>query len=166
MRFVVFVFALLVALAAQVEAAQTCVRIARDDSVQTDVDTTWYSKIYNVDTSKPVQAVILIDTYTAGNLTIALQGLVRTGNGADSTWGGASTESIISLVSRASIASGGRYFLQATPAAAVGASGTTGGVLPFMRVSVATDNAAVAKFDAYLIYHIPDQTFGPEEVSP
>lgn len=147
------------------DAAQTAIRIARSDSVQVDNDTTWYSGIYNVDTSKPVQLVVVVSTWTAGAITISLQGLVKTANGADSTWAGASTEALVTCAQRGSIGAAGRYYIQASPGVSV-LSSTGGGVLPFIRAAVSTDNTAVCIFDAYLIYHIPDQTFGPEGVTP
>jgi len=159
MRYVAQVlFFLALGLFSSAFAVQKTVRVATSDSVQTDVDTTWFSSIYNVDTSKPVTLIVYISQIT-GNCTIRIDGLaVIPGD----TWPTGSTESIVNCVQRASINSGGRYYLQATPSVIVNSS-TVGGILPFVRVAVQTDNAATTIFSAYLTYHIPDQVFGAPE---
>ncbi len=121
------------------------------DSVQIDVDTTWWGAERRVDTSKPVQLVVLLGTVT-GNITIGIAGYCVSTGTSDSWPLGA--ETLVICLQRASITSSGRYYLQLSPAVAINSS-TLGGILPIIRPFVATDDATDTNFDAWLVYYTP-----------
>lgn len=108
------------------------------------------SAFYTVDTSKPVQAAFVLSGVDAGTLTISLVGYA--GFSGD-TWAGAG--SYVTLISRGSITSSGRYMLQLSPGANANSS-TTYGLLNKVALVVSSDNADSCAVDAYLIYHTPD----------
>ena len=148
------VFALLITLLVTLAAYADKPRIVRlatstADSVQIDADTTWWSSARKVDTSKPVQLVVLLGTVT-GNITIGLAGYCVSESGSDSWPLGA--ESLVTVLQRASITSGGRYMLQVTPSVAINST-TLGGLLRILRPFVATDSATDTNFDAWLVYY-------------
>lgn len=127
------------------------VQLATDAVADINIDTTWFGAIREVDTSKPVQLVVYISTWTAGSIGIYLYGAPIDPSTAAWVPG---EESLILLHSRTGIGSGGRYWLQLNPNMESNASGDLGFILPFVRAAVATDNAATTTFSAWLVYHV------------
>lgn len=146
----VLLITLLVSLAAYA-TDQRVVEIATNDSVQIDNDTTWYADMREIDTSKPVQLVVYISTYSAGNIGIYLYGCPIDPSTAAWVSG---AESLILCHSRTGITSTGKYTLQLSHTMESNASADLGFMLPYLRAAVATDNAAVTIFSAWLVYHV------------